>query len=221
VALTRIAPPYRRNPPYQRSAREEDAANRADGNRAAFAADCDAFAAWVAERYFALTTAAIKAADPNHLVLGCRFAYVPPRGVIEAAGRHADVVSFNCYELDASGAIEAYAATGKPCMIGEFSFRAADSGLPNTNGAGPQVATQDERAACFRRYVAAALRNPALVGYHWFEHADQPAEGRFDGENSNFGAVTIDDCIYEALTGTMTSVNAEAEDIHAAAGAAS
>ena len=114
----------------------------------------------------------------------------------------------------------AYAVTGKPCLIGEFSFRAADSGLPNTNGAGPQVATQAERAACFRRYVATALQKPTLVGYHWFEHADQPAEGRFDGENSNFGTVTIEDHVYEDLTRTMTAVNAEADDLHSATAAA-
>ena len=54
--------------------------------------------------------------------------------------------------------------------------------------------------------------------YHWFEHADQPAEGRFDGENSNFGTVSIDDEVYEELTQTMTSVNAEAEAIHMSAG---
>ena len=69
--------------------------------------------------------------------------------------------------------IDAYAATGKPCLIGEFSFRGTDSGLPNTNGAGPLVATQAERSTCFRHYVTAAVRKPALVGYHWFEHADQ------------------------------------------------
>ena len=33
--------------------------------------DGEAFAGLVADRYFALTVAAIKAADPNHLVLGC------------------------------------------------------------------------------------------------------------------------------------------------------
>jgi len=191
------------------------------GQRAASAADPATFTAQVAERYFTLTVAAIKAADPNHLVLGCRFALVPQPAVIAAAGRHADVISFNCYEVDASKSIEAYAAADKPCLIGEFSFRAIDSGLPNTNGAGPQVATQHQRAASFRHYVTAALRHPTLVGYHWFEHADQPAEGRFDGENSNFGTVTIDDRVYEELTGTMTAANAEADAVHAAAGAAS
>ena len=219
AAATHIAPPYRRKPLYERDARSEDEANRADPRRGVFMDDCDSFLALLAERYFALTSAAIKAADANHLVLGSRFATPPPRGVIDAAGRYLDVISFNCYGPDADGAIAAYAVTGKPCLIGEFSFRAADSGLPNTNGAGPVVATQAERAACFRHYVTTALRKPSVVGYHWFEHADQPAEGRFDGENSNFGTVTIDDRVYEELTRAMTAVNAEAEDLHAAAAA--
>ena len=183
------------------------------------AADYEAFAALVADRYFALTTVAIKEADPNHLVLGCRFAVPPPKTVIATAGRHLDVISFNCYDLDQTVTLDGYAATGKPCLIGEFSFRAVDSGLPNSNGAGPLLATQAERAAGFRHYVTAALQKQTLVGYHWFEHADQPAEGRFDGENSNFGTVTIDDRVYEDLTRTMIAVNAEAEDIHATAAA--
>jgi agarase len=216
-ALPRIGPPYPRNPIYQRNAREEEDANRADPTRATFVADCDAFAALVGERYFKMTRAAIKAADPHHLILGCRFAYVPPRGVIEAAARHADVISLNCYDPDASPVIDSYAATGKPCLIGEFSFRSADSGLPNTNGAGPLVATQAERAASFRRYVTAALRKPAIVGFHWFEHADQPAEGRFDGENSNFGIMSITDNVYEELAQAMTFLNTEAEALHASA----
>ncbi len=179
-------------------------------------ADGEVFAGVVADRYFALTVGAITAADPNHLVLGCRFAIPPPPAVIAAAGRHLDVISFNCYGPDANGALKAYAPTGKPCLIGEFSFRATDSGLPNTNGAGPIVPTQADRAAAFRHYVTAALKSRVLVGYHWFEHADQPVEGRFDGENSNFGTVTIQDRVYEELTRTMTVVNAKAEELHAA-----
>ena len=139
--------------------------------------DCEAFAALVAARYFELTTAAIKAADRNHLVLGCRFAYVPPAAVLDAAGRHLDVISLNCYELDANATINAYARTGKPCLIGEFSFRAADSGLPNTEGAGPKVATQSARAACFQHYVTAGL---PTSGAHWLSlvRARRPAGGR-------------------------------------------
>jgi agarase len=134
--------------------------------------------------------------------------------VIAAAGRHLDVISFNCYALDATNVIDAYAVAEKPCLISEFAFRGADSGLPNTRGAGPMVPTQRERAASFTRYVTAALQKPTVVGYHWFEHADQPADGRFDGENSNYGTVTIEDEVYVELTDTMMRVNEAAERIH-------
>ena len=217
-ALKRIEPHYRRLPVYQRDANHEREANHADDARAEFFASCDAFAGLVGQRYFETTCAAIKAADPNHLILGSRFAYVPPPGVIEAAARHCDVISINCYDLDAWSGQSMPIGHAKACLIGEFSFRRADFGLPNTNGAGPLVRTQAERAAAYRRYVAAALSQPAIVGLHWFEHADQPAEGRFDGENSNFGIVTINDEVYEELTQTMKSVNAEAEAIHMSAG---
>ena len=217
-ALKRIEPPHTRLPVYQRDAGQEHAANHADAARAEFFAGCDAFAALVGQRYFETTCAAIKAADPNHLVLGSRFAYVPPPGVIEAAAAYCDVISINCYDLDPGRTVDAYKGTQKPCLIGEFSFRGSDSGLPNTNGAGPLVRTQAERAVAYRRYAAAALSQPAIVGLHWFEHADQPAEGRFDGENSNFGIVTINDEVYDELTQTMKSLNAEAEAIHMSAG---
>jgi agarase len=188
-----------------------------DDKRLAFEADCEAFAAAAADRYFEVTVAAVKAAAPKHLALGCRFAIAPRRAVIEAASRHLDVITFNCYDQAPARVLDAYASTGKPLLIGEFSFRGDDSGLPNTNGAGPRVPTQADRARGFERYASVGLRHPKLVGYHWFEHADQPVEGRFDGENSNFGTVTIADDEYEILTQAMTALNEKAEEIHAQA----
>jgi len=215
--IARFAPPYRREPPYLRDAAAELAANRADPARAAFCADCDDFAALVAERYFALTAAGLRAADGNHLILGSRFAYPPSDAIVTAAARHVDVVSFNCYDPNPANALAIYERCGKPLLIGEFSFRGADSGLPNTRGAGPVVANQAARAAAFGAYVTTALKHPHVVGYHWFEHADQPAAGRFDGENSNFGTVSIEDRVYVELTTTMAEMNASAERLHAAA----
>ncbi len=212
-----VEAPFFRMPPGGLNDALETKANLTNPQRAAFFADCDVFVAVVAEKYFELCASAIKAADPNHLVIGSRFGYQPQPVVIAAAGRYLDVISFNCYDFDASPVIDAYSMTGKPCLISEFSFRGDDSGLPNTRGAGPRVATQSERAQCFERYVSAALRKTNVVGYHWFEHADQPAEGRFDGENSNFGIVSIKDDLYAELTEAMTQVNATAEQMHAAA----
>ncbi len=215
ATMGRIEAPFFRMPPGGLNDALELKANLASPARAAFSADCDAFLAIVADRYFEVSVSAIRAADRNHLVIGSRFGYQAQSSVIAAAARYVDVTSFNCYELDASAQIHAYAAGGKPCLISEFSFRGDDSGLPNTHGAGPRVASQTERAQSFEHYVTAALRNPAVVGYHWFEHADQPTEGRFDGENSNYGIVTIEDDPYAELTEAMTRVNAAAEQLHA------
>ena len=217
AAMGHIDAPFFRMPPGGLNDALELKANLDNPARAAFSADCDAFLAIVADRYFEVCVSAIKAADPNHLVIGSRFGYQAQSAVIAAAARYLDVISFNCYELDASAQIGTYAASGKPCLISEFSFRGDDAGLPNSQGAGPRVTSQIERAQSFERYVTEALRNPAVVGYHWFEHADQPAEGRFDGENSNYGTVTIDDDAYAELTAAMTRVNAAAEQIHATA----
>lgn len=215
LASQPIAPP-----PFNRNFLTHDHAQERDPSRARYFADCDAFAGLLAERYFAVSAAAIRAAAPHHLVLGSRFAYVPPPHVVAAAGRHCDVISINCYDALPGPVIEAYAATGKPCLIGEFSFRGDDAGLPNTQGAGPRVETQADRAAGFARYVGAALRYPTLIGYHWFVHADQPAEGRWDGENSNYGVVTINDEVYPELTEAMRVVNDDAEWLHEAAASA-
>ena len=119
------APFFRMRPGGLNDALETEA-NRANPIRAAFSADCDAFVAVVAEQYFELCVSAIKAADPNHLVIGSRFGYQPQANVIAAAGRYLDVISFNCYDFDAGPVIDAYAACGKPCLVSEFSFRGDD-----------------------------------------------------------------------------------------------
>lgn len=211
-----IKPPYVRDAVYSQNAEVERENNLKDRLRAAYVADCEEFLARLSERYFRITAEAIKAADPNHMNFGARFAYVPARPVVVASAKYLDVVSFNCYASDPRKVIESYAVFGKPLIIGEFSFKGKDSGLPNTKGAGPVLATQQDRANAFASYVTHALSNPNLVGYHWFEHADQPKEGRFDGENSNFGVVNIQDEPYEVVVQRMTEINRDAEKLHAA-----
>jgi agarase len=218
AAAEKIAPPFVRNAVYLQNQETERAANEKDPARAAFTADCDAFIGELAERYFRICSEAVRAADPNHMNFGCRFAYLPPRPVVEAAARYLDGISFNCYATDPRDTISKYSAFGKPLIIGEFAFRAQDVGLPNTKGAGPKVKTQADRAAAFEHYVTCALSQPNLVGYHWFEHADEPKEGRFDGENSNYGVVNIKDEVYELLAAKMQEINARAEALHAGNG---
>jgi len=169
------------------------------------------------ERYFKVCKEAIQKEDPNHLILGCRFAGVAPEPVLRAVSEHVDVVSFNTYNFTPpETALEhIHRQTSKPMMITEFSFKAMDSGLPNTRGAGKPVQTQKDRAKHFTSFVTALMKLPYMVGYHWFEYVDEPAAGRFDGENSNYGLVTIKDEPYEILTKEMTRINGSIERVHA------
>jgi sugar phosphate isomerase/epimerase len=171
----------------------------------------------VAERYFSVCNRAIRLADPNHVNLGCRFAGYAPNKVLEACGPHVDVVSYNDYGVlpPLEKLSEIHRITGRPVLLTEFSFKAMDSGHPNTRGAGRPVATQKERADGFQRYVEALAALPAAIGYHWFEYTDEPKTGRFDGENSNYGLVTIQDGPWRILVRRMTEVNEEIEEKHA------
>jgi len=174
----------------------------------------------IAREYFRACRDAIRRHDPNHLILGVRFAGYAPRPVVEAMGEFVDVVSFNWYGFEPPTKIleELNRITGKPVMITEFSFKAMDSGLPNTRGAGQPVATQKDRADNFKRFVTALMKLPYCVGYHWFQWSDQPAQGRFDGENSNYGLVKENDEPWELLTQRMTKVNGQVERIHSGKG---
>ena len=179
--------------------------------------DRSEFLGMVAAEYARVTSDAIRRHDPNHLVLGCRFAGYPGDNAVRAVGKYFDVISYHAYSPDApiERLRQIAQLTGKPVMITEFSFKAMDSGLPNTKGAAKPVATQQDRADGFARYVQALAALPFAVGYHWFEYRDEPKEGRFDGENSNYGVVHIDFTPWEVLTARMKDVNAGIESLHA------
>jgi agarase len=170
----------------------------------------------VAAQYFKVCADAIREYDPNHLILGCRYAGYAPEEVVQSMGDNVDIVSYNNYDFHApvQKLQQIHEWTGKPVMLTEFSFKAMDSGLPNTKGAGQPVKTQQDRADNFDTYVTELIKLPYAVGFHWFEYADEPAEGRFDGENSNYGLVNIKDETWETLTKRMCEVNTRLEAIH-------
>ncbi|MEO8605356.1 MAG: hypothetical protein ABI629_22495 [bacterium] len=196
---------------------------------AAQIADRRAFDAAVAARFYQVTHDALRALSPAVLILGSRLLILSTRPeVLEAIAPYVDVMTVNYYEIADSILILApdypgdygipfarlfddldtmYRLTGKPFLIGEFSYRAADAGLPNTLPPFfPTLATQADRAQALGNYLRRVVARPYLVGAHWFQYMDQPAEGRFDGENQNFGLVDIHDDLWPALTDRLRSV---------------
>jgi len=193
------------------------------------------FLAEIADRYFRIASQAMRAADRNHLVLGCRFAGRTPFPVLAAAGKYNDVYTFNTYpRVDFESAwndagdggvvervprelLDMYKIVKRPMIITEWGFPALDSGLPCKHGAGMRVDTQEQKAACYRIFAQAMSDLPFMVGYHYFMWADEPAAGirATFPEDSNYGLVNEKDETYETLVKTVTAVNHAAAARHA------
>ena len=84
------------------------------------------FLALVAERYFATMAGALRRHDPNHMVLGCRFAGMGASDVVlAAAGRHCDVVTVNLLHVKAEGSeLAGQRATVKHLRCGAVQLQA-------------------------------------------------------------------------------------------------
>lgn len=188
----------------------------------------------VAREYYRVTTSAIRAADPNHLVLGCRFAgfLSAPDIAWEEGGKWNDVMTVNAYppvDLE-EGVVRAhwkdrrpireklrdvYALCKRPIVVTEWSFPANDTGHPNKNGAGQRVPTQKERAAASALFVRTLLSEPCVIGHVHFRWVDQPKLGRWtkvDGEDCNYGLVNEEGEPYALLTEAFTEVHRKMYD---------
>ncbi|MNI07928.1 hypothetical protein D3C73_609480 [compost metagenome] len=153
-------------------------------------------------RYVEIPARACKAADPHHLNLGMRYAWISNEDLLEGCEAF-DVFSINCYQFQPDRAlIERISKRLKrPVMIGEYHFGAADSGLPAYGIRA--VATQPDRGLAYRYYVEQAAAIPELIGVHYFQLNDQTVLGRFDGENYQIGVVDVCQRPYQAFVEQM------------------
>ncbi|HEO70531.1 MAG TPA: hypothetical protein ENN80_04660, partial [Candidatus Hydrogenedentes bacterium] len=181
----------------------------------------------VAEAYFKTAAEAVRRHDPNHLILGSRFAGSAP-DIWDICGKHCDVVSFNMYpRIDIDRGLPArvidqirawHADARKPMMITEWSFPALDSGLPCEHGAGMRVETQAQRARCFTHFQKAMFALPFMVGSDFFMFVDEPALGISDTfpEDTNYGLVNEQDEPYPELTQAAAALNPRVYELHRA-----
>jgi hypothetical protein len=150
--------------------------------------------------------------------------------VLRAAGFYVDVLTFDDYTLlpgldeliqSTWGPFvlrtpdlgEFYRFTRRPIMVTEYSFRAADAGVPNSwPPIFPVYPTQQDRSEAYAAYVERLHQAPWIVGDFWFEYTDEPAGGRFDHEDSNFGVVATTDVPWQTLVDRTTVVHAQSPD---------
>lgn len=124
--------------------------------------------------------------------------------------RYYDALSINYYGEDPPVGYFNYVhlKTGKPILLSEFSFRARDTGHPNTRGAGVILNTQAERARYVEYWIPTLLEQGYFIGYLWWEYMDEPFDGRRpDAEDGNYGLVNLSDEPYVELINVFKGVN--------------
>ncbi len=96
--------------------------------------------------------------------------------------------------------------SGRPILITEFSYRASVPDGPRGTNPPAYVYAPDQagRATAYRKYMSELYARPFVVGAHWFQLMDQPAEGRADGQDSNWGLTDIDGAPYRPLVEAFT-----------------
>jgi hypothetical protein len=176
--------------------------------------DCEAWVGECLRRYHAITAAAIRRHDPNHLILGQRFGAYPGRVVLAACRRpHIDVCSYNTYRTRTLGEAEAYwRSAGMPLLVGEYAWVSGHYIKTPPAPPKPVDLTQAEK---IRQNGPPALEalvaHPAIVGYTWYRWVDLPDQRPPFGH----GLVMLEDEPNKLHTDLLTAVNAKAESIAA------
>lgn len=176
--------------------------------------DRTAFSRQITEKYFSTIARKLKELAPDRLYLGCRF-FWKNNQALEIAARYCDVVSINNYHFLADH-VSLPEGVDKPIVIGEFHFGATDRGMLHPTNV--PADNQADRAAKYKGYVESALRNPAIVGTHWFQYVDNPVTGRGDENNANVGLITITHQPYPELVQAITEVGEQMYEIRSSAG---
>ena len=123
-----------------------------------------------ARRYFTTTAAAIRAADPNHLVLGCRFGGPVGGSVMaECVYPAVDLAWCDAAELPPAGA-------SGPVLAGNVCWAAEDFIGAPVAGYARRLTSVERMLRRGRGALERAARHPAVAGYVWRQWLDEPGE---------------------------------------------
>ncbi|MCY1432409.1 hypothetical protein D9M71_484070 [compost metagenome] len=189
------------------------AAPQPNDGHPAIAEDYSAFLRLYADQYFKTLRDSLNWNAPNHLLLGARFAVNTPEALASCA-KYCDVLSFNLYVPKPQLGYDAdyVRSLDKPVLISEFHFGSRDRG-PFWGGVA-EVYNEQQRGESYQRFLADALKDPQIVGAHWFQYLDQPASGRLlDGENGHIGLVGITDLPFGRFVDAVRKANLQVEKV--------
>ena len=161
-----------------------------------------------ARRYFNTTAAAVRAADPNHLVFGCRFRHAAGSAVLAACVYPAVDVSMPHW----TGLPSVSASSPQPMMADNVSWVADDFVRSVAGTRTRRLTTLELMLRKARANLDRAARHPAVVGYSWAQWQDEP------GEQPPFagGLVHVNGTEAREHTELLTQFNLRAENLRRA-----
>ena len=179
--------------------------------------DHAAFYTYIAETYYETVSKAVRAADPNHMILGDRYNFDQQDNPIiwRIGGKYIDVFSFNLYGVWNPNEINDIADwarwSDKPVMITEWYAKGLDTGMENDTGAGWIVADQDTRGKFYETFTLGLLDDPNVVGFHWFRYRDNNIDAAHlvdpSNRDSNKGFHDVDYQPYDPLVQRGRRIN--------------
>lgn len=163
----------------------------------------EAYAVYLAERYYSVVTNAIRTVDTCHLILGSRLHGVPRsiQGVVDMSHKYCDVTSVNFYDYfcpDNQIARTEW-TNDHPCLVTEFYIKDIHFASGTQEGAGWYVNNQTDRGRWYQNTCLQLLRNPCFVGWQYFRF--------MDNNNSNKGMVSAQREEYTDMTRYMEELN--------------
>lgn len=175
------------------------------------------FRGFVWDRYYYVTTNAVRKYDPNHMILGTRFLTVVKNApwVLRFSAEYLDCITINWYSAWEPQAENIYIFAQNadvPFMVTEFYAKAEENedGLKNTSGAGFFVKTQQDRADHYQSFTLRLLEAKNCVGWHWFQYSDNDPTGNptdVSSTDANKGIVSNTHTEYTDLTDDMKDIN--------------
>lgn len=172
------------------------------------------FERFVVETYVDFTLNLMRELDPNHLIIGNRFAgsftYMEWEP-FDLFGKY-DLVAVNFYPFKGPFLSKEelkriktfHKLTGKPIIMSEFNFSSRETRRIKWVW-GYTVNTHRERAEGYKNFIAQVSALPYVVGAHWFQLVDA-----FDVEDYNAGLLQENGEPYPLLADAMRETNRKA-----------
>ena len=160
-----------------------------------------------ARRYFNTTSVALRKADPNHLVLGCRFrAPVAVAVLAECTYPAVDVSVLHWTELPSLGA-----KVSQPILATDVNWVAEPFLKSITTRRTRRLTSVERMLRKARTTLDRMARHPAVIGYAWAQWQDEP------GEQPPFagGVVHTNGTEASEHTELLAQFNLRAEALHA------